>query len=217
MPSSFYSPLLEEQCCESCGLHQCKTRTQMSDHLYRTAPEVSRVSDIYSSSNSSQAPSVCVSLNRFCDETLSEFHSKRPDTAGRISGLSFSFHHRHHRELQFYGDWAFSGKAAQPLWVLCWSWGRVFYWMFFYTMDICTPDCCPSTGSGSSYRSCVHKECWLDQWTHPDTLNTEAPQPEDHWRMTYLKTRGIMKTYHLQFMSTHLRSYIKNIITCTVK
>ncbi len=91
MPSSLYSPLLEEQCCESCGLHQCKTRTHMSDHLYRTAPEVSRVSDIYSSSYSSQAPSVCVSLNRFCDETLSEFHSKRPDTAGRISGLSFSF------------------------------------------------------------------------------------------------------------------------------
>ncbi len=115
----FYSPLLEEQCCESCGLHQCKTHTHMSEHLYRTAPEVSRVSDIYSSSYSSQAPSVCVSLNRFCDETLSEFHSKRPDTAGRISGLSFSFHHRHHRELQFYGDWAFSLEKLHNLSECC--------------------------------------------------------------------------------------------------
>ncbi len=137
----------------------------MSDHLCRTAPEVYHVSDRYISQDSPQDLSVCVSLNLWLfDEAPGEFHSKSSDTPGTSSGLSSLYHHICHRVSQIYS-----------VWVLCWSRGRGFHWMFLYRMDICRSDCCPSTGSGSSYRCCVHMECWLDQWTNPDRSNTGAP------------------------------------------
>ncbi len=64
----------------------------MSDHLYRTAPEVSRVSDIYSPPDYSQDPSVCVSSNvSLSNDAPDEFHSKRSDTPDTTSGFQLSF------------------------------------------------------------------------------------------------------------------------------
>ncbi len=75
----------------------------MSDHLYRTAPEVSHVSDIYSPPDYSQDPSVCVSSNlSLSNEAPGEFHSKSSDTPDTTSGLSAFFPHRCHTELQLF-------------------------------------------------------------------------------------------------------------------
>ncbi len=64
----------------------------MSDHLYRTAPEVSHVSDIYSPPDYSQDPSVCVSSNlSLSNEAPDEFHSKSSDTPTRLQGFQLSF------------------------------------------------------------------------------------------------------------------------------
>ncbi len=64
----------------------------MSDHLYRTDPEVSHVSDIYSPPDYSQDPSVCVSSNlSLSNDAPGEFHSKSSDTPDTTSGLSAFF------------------------------------------------------------------------------------------------------------------------------
>ncbi len=98
--STWYSPLLEEQGCGSCDLLQCRTDTHTSDHLYRTDPGVSHVSDIYSPPDYSQDPSVCVSLDlSLSNEAAGEFHSKSSDTPDMTSGLSAFFPHRCHTKL----------------------------------------------------------------------------------------------------------------------
>ncbi len=88
--STWYSPLLEEQCCGSCDVLQCRTDTHTSDHLYRTDPGVSHVSDIYSPPDYSQDPSVCVSLDlSLSNEAAGEFHSKSSDTRHDFRAFSF--------------------------------------------------------------------------------------------------------------------------------
>ncbi len=77
----------------------------MSDHLYRTDPEVSHVSDIYSPPDYSQDPSVCVSSNLpLSNDAPDEFHSKSSDTPDTTSGLSAFFPHRCHTELQLFSQ-----------------------------------------------------------------------------------------------------------------
>ncbi len=77
----------------------------MTDHLYRTTPEVCHVSDTNDPGDFLQDLSVCAVLNQEpSNDVPGESHRKSSDTQGTTSGLSVWSLYRYHTTPQAFSD-----------------------------------------------------------------------------------------------------------------
>lgn len=188
---------LQRPHCDPCVPQPCIGSKCTFDLCDRTPPKASCAESIVSSGVVLWPPPPC-GPHRACSPYVpwGESHSMKPDTPNRSSQLCFFSWYRHHtphplaRRSHTPGKHRLSSASPQPPQGCCSCQALASEKNFPGTADSCTPLChcsCPSSFSGSSYSSCVHRELLLDPSGHPGRRGSKTvPPPQKCWLLPSL-------------------------------